>query len=173
MATTTRVDVEAYLHTVYEPDAEYIDGEIEERHVGEYEHNRLQLALVNWFLRRGKLWQVRSIQEQRTRLTSARYRIPDVSVFHRHLPIEPVFTQPQLIAIEVLSPEDRSARVGERILDFIRFGVLNIWIFDPQTRHGWDCSTGEWLRCERFEVAGTPIYLSLPELFAEIDAEEA
>ena len=32
---------------------------------------------------------------------------------------------------------------------------------------------GNWLRKERFEVAGSPIYLSLDELFQQIAAEEA
>ncbi len=31
MATTTHVPVEVYLRSSYEPDAEYVDGEIEER----------------------------------------------------------------------------------------------------------------------------------------------
>jgi hypothetical protein len=34
MATTTRVPVEVYLRSSYEPDAEYVDGEIEERAAG-------------------------------------------------------------------------------------------------------------------------------------------
>ena len=31
MATTTHVPVEIYLRSSYEPDAEYVDGKIEER----------------------------------------------------------------------------------------------------------------------------------------------
>ena len=31
MATTTHVPVEVYLRSSYEPDAEYVDGKIEER----------------------------------------------------------------------------------------------------------------------------------------------
>ena len=34
MATTTHVPVEVYLRSSYEPDAEYVDGEIEERPAG-------------------------------------------------------------------------------------------------------------------------------------------
>jgi hypothetical protein len=51
--------------------------------------------------------------------------------------------------------------------------VPNIWIVDPQQRIGWDCSTGNWIRTKRFEVAGSPIYLSLDELFRELDLSEA
>ena len=43
----------------------------------------------------------------------------------------------------------------------------------PGKRIGWDCSDGNWLLRERFEIAESPIYLSLNELFAQIDEDEA
>lgn len=172
MATATHIPLEQYLSTDYEPDAEYVDGEVEERNVGGYEHNLVQLALVNWFNEHGREWKIRSIQEQRTRLTPTRYRIPDVCVFRRGLPRESIFTQPQIVAIEVLSPEDKHSKIQERIEDFINFQVPNVWVIDPIRRIGWNCSDGNWIRQERFEVPGTPIYLSLGELFRRIDEEE-
>src|SRR5271168_5140175 len=115
MTTTTQVSLEEYLTTSYEPDVDYLDGELEERNVGEYDHNVVQRAIDNWFHSRRKEWGVRSVAEQRTRLTPTRYRVPDVSVFRRDTPVEQVFTRPQLIAIEVLSPEDRHSRMQVRI----------------------------------------------------------
>jgi Uma2 family endonuclease len=171
MATTT-VSIEEYLSTAYEPDMDYVDGELEERNVGEYEHNVVQKRILFWFDRRAKEWRIRAIQEQRTRLGASRVRIPDVSVFSRELPIEQVFTRPQMIAIEVLSPEDRHSRMDKKIRNYLDFGVPHVWIVDPATRTGWDCSDGNWVRKERFEVAASPIYLSLPELFAELDEAE-
>ncbi|AXC11471.1 protein of unknown function DUF820 [Acidisarcina polymorpha] len=170
---TTAVSIEEYLSTAYEPDMDYVDGQLEERNVGEYEHNIAQWAVLNWFRQHDKEWRTRSVQEQRTRLTPSRVRIPDVSVFPRELPVERVFTQPQLIAIEVLSPEDRHSRMDKKIRNYIDFGVRHVWVVDPATRTGWDCSDGNWLRKERFELAGSPIYLSLTELFAELDEDEA
>ena len=172
MTTTTQVSVEEYLTTVYEPDVDYLDGELEERNVGEYDHSVLQLALLLWFSRRAKEWSVRVVPEQRTQMNATRYRIPDVSVFRRETPVEQIFTSPQLIAVEVLSPEDRHGRVQRRIEDYKQFGVGNIWIIDPRLREGWNCSSGDWVRTERFEVAGTPIYVSLGELFRELDENE-
>jgi Uma2 family endonuclease len=172
MATSTHISLEQYLNTAYEPDAEYVDGEVEERNVGEYEHNLVQLALVNWFNEHGREWKIRSIQEQRTKLTPTLYRIPDVCVFSRGLPRESVFTQPQIVAIEVLSPEDKHSKIQERIEDFIKFQVPNIWVIDPIKRMGWNCSDGNWNRQERFEVLGTPIYVALGDLFRRIDEEE-
>jgi Uma2 family endonuclease len=127
MATATHLTIEEYLHTTYEPDADYVDGEIEERNVGEYDHNAVQLAITLWFHTYSKEWSIRSVQEQRTRLSATRVRIPDVGVFPRSLPIEQVFTQPQLITIEVLSPDDRHGRVQAKINDYMAFGVRNIF----------------------------------------------
>lgn len=173
MATATQISFEQYLRTPYEPDAEYVGGEVQERNMGEYEHNTVQRAILLWLHLHDKAWQIRTIQEQKTRLTSGNVRIPDVSVWRRDVPVQPVFDQPQLIAVEVLSPEDRQSRVQEKIEDYCEFQVPNIWVVNPIKRLGWDCSDGNWTRKERFEVAGSPIYLDLRDLFKELDAAES
>jgi Uma2 family endonuclease len=173
MATATHIPLEVYLRSSYEPDAEYVDGDIEERNAGEYDHNAVQKAVLIWFYLHEKEWHIRGIQEQRTRVAPSRVRLPDVSVFSRDLPIEQVFTRPQLIAVEVLSPEDRHSKIDEKIQDYIKFGVQNVWVIDPTTRIGWDCSTGNWVRTDQFTAKQTTIYLSLSELFASIDFSNA
>jgi Uma2 family endonuclease len=172
MATATHISLEQYLKTAFEPDAEFVDGEIEERNVGEYDHNAVQKAILLWFARHEKEWGIRCIQEQRTRLSSSRVRIPDISVFARSLPIEQVFTQPQLVAIEILSPEDRHSKVQEKIDDYRVFQIPNIWIIDPVKRIGWDCSDGNWTRKSRFEIPSSPLSLDLSELFQDLDSAE-
>jgi hypothetical protein len=112
MATSAQMSMTEYFHSIFEPDAEYVNGEIEQRNVGEYDHNAVQKAILIWFGQHDKGWRTRSIQEQRTRLKSGNVRLPNVSVFPRDLLIEQVFTRPQLIAIEVLSPEDRQSIKG-------------------------------------------------------------
>lgn len=173
MATATRIPIEQYLRTSYEPDAEYVRGEIEERNVGEYDHSTVQWAVVDWFRRHDKEWQTRSLQEQRTRLDSDTVRVPDISVWARSVPVEPVFSHPQLIVVEVLSPEDRQSRMQARIEDFRRFGVRHVWVIDPAKRIGWDCSDGNWIRSERFEIGGSPVYLDLDQLLRDLDSAEA
>jgi Uma2 family endonuclease len=172
-ATPMYIPLETYLRTSYEPDVEYVDGELEERNVGEFDHNMIQRAILFWFYSHEKEWGIRAIQEQRTRVDVTKVRLPDVSVFSREIPIEQVFTRPQLIAIEVLSPEDRHSRIAEKIKNYMKFGVQNIWIVDSKTREGWDCSDGDWVRTERFRAANTPMYMSLTELFATIDKDNA
>ncbi|HLH34324.1 MAG TPA: hypothetical protein VKX41_06600 [Alloacidobacterium sp.] len=50
------VPIEVYLRSSYEPDAEYVDGEIEERPVGEYDHSSWQEAILKWFWQHEKEW---------------------------------------------------------------------------------------------------------------------
>ena len=49
MATPARISIvsmEEYLRTSYRPDCEYIDGELRERNVGQWEHSRIQWWLA-------------------------------------------------------------------------------------------------------------------------------
>ncbi len=171
MSAAAHIPLHEYLATVYEPDAEYVDGHIEERHVGEWLHNVVQRAILFHFFTREREWNIWAIQEQRTQVAPTKVRLPDVSVFPRSLTPEDVWTRPQLIAIEVLSPEDRQARMDERIDNYRAFGVPHIWIVDPEARAGWDVSDGNWTRRARFEVPGAEMYLDLPELFAQMDRD--
>src|ERR1051325_5734818 len=136
-AVSAIVSVEEYLHTVYRPDCDYVDGVVEDRNVGEKDHNKVQRAvLVYLHLRQGEFG-IFVIQEQRLRLGPSRYRVPDVCVVWGPEPDEQVLTQPPFLCIEILSPEDRMGRMQERIADSLAFGVHYVWVIDPQTRRAW------------------------------------
>src|SRR5208283_697451 len=49
MAAATQISLETYLTTSYERDFDYVDGVLEERTGGEYDHNELQQAIMIWF----------------------------------------------------------------------------------------------------------------------------
>ena len=163
--------VEEYLHTAYRPDCDYVDGRVEERNVGEYDHGLLQPFLGHLFLQNRVAWSVRAVTDVRTQVKLTRFRCPDVSVLRADAPKEQILTHPPLIVIEILSPEDRLGRFQERIDDYLGFGVENIWIVDPETRRAWTADrfglhltqTGE------LTVPDTPIRVVLSELFAELD----
>jgi Uma2 family endonuclease len=167
------IPLKTYLTTSYEPGVDYVDGELEDRYVGEYDHNMIQQEVLVWFREHRKEWGIRVVQEQRTRVANTKVRLPDVSVFSRSTPVEQVFTRPQLISIEILSPEDLHSRIQKKIDDYISFGVKNIWVIDSETRAGWDCSDGDWKRSEHFTAKDSSMYLSLRELFARMDVDNA
>jgi Uma2 family endonuclease len=134
MATGTLVTLEEYLHADYEVDCDYVDGVIEERNVGEYDHSRLQGAFVAFLYAREKQWKIRVLPEQRVRVKATRFRIPDVCVILEPGPFEPIIQVPPFICIEILSPEDRTVRTQKRIDDYLAFGVRYVWLIDPSTR---------------------------------------
>jgi Uma2 family endonuclease len=167
MATAAQLPLEQYLATSYHPDCDYIDGEIEERNLGEREHARLQTALTLWFGPRVKAWNLEVLVEQRVRISPSRVRIPDVCLVSLDAPYERVILTPPLLVVEILSPEDRVARYNERLEDYRRMGVRNIWVVDPEERRGFDWSAG-WQERTRFEVQDSPVFLDLPEIFASL-----
>jgi Uma2 family endonuclease len=168
---SSQVTVEEYLHSVYEPECDFVDGRIEERNVGEYDHGLLQLWLGALFMSRRDAWKVRVVTDVRTQVKLTRFRCPDVLVLRSDAPREQILTHPPLIAIEILSPEDRMSRFRVKIDDYVAFGVENIWIIDPATRTAMTAGRFGLHPVETGEltVEGTPIRVDLNELFAELD----
>jgi Uma2 family endonuclease len=167
---TTLVPLAEYLTTSYRPDREYIDGVVKERHLGEYDHARLQLVLGGWFLRREREWNIRVVVEQRVQVSPTRFRVPDVTVIDRAQPMEQILTHPPLLVIEVLSPEDTWVRMEDRIADYLHFGIANVWVLDPKSRHAWTITAdGRHEVTAALEVAGSPIRVPLDELFKELE----
>jgi len=115
-----------------EPDCEYVDGQIEERPMPEYDHSTWQDALSAFFRAHGKTWYVRSRGELRVRVSPTRFRVPDITVLSRSAPVEQVVVTPPLAVFEILSPEDRMSAMMEKFADYERMGIAGIWILDPK-----------------------------------------
>ncbi len=165
------VPVEEYLRTVYEPECDYVDGRIEERNVGEFDHSLLQTLLAHIFMVNRKEWGVFPLTELRTQVQLTRFRCPDVLVLRNSAPREQILTHPPLIAIEILSPEDRMSRFRVKLDDYVAFGVENIWVIDPATRSAMTADRFGLHPVESGEltVPETPIRVDLGALFAELD----
>src|ERR1039457_1909578 len=109
MATLTAVPVEEYLGTTYHPDREDGDGQLLERHVGDYYHSRLRILLAALLAARERERRFRAFTELRVRVSDEpRYRIPDICVKALPHQVTPVLQRPDL-AIEVVSPDDEVA----------------------------------------------------------------
>jgi Uma2 family endonuclease len=165
------VSVGEYLRTSYRPDCDYVDGHIEERNVGEYDHGLLQMLLGYLFMSHRADWGIRVVTDVRTQVSQRRFRVPDLSILRADAPKERILTHPPLIAIEILSPEDRLSRFQTRIEDYLAFGIENIWIFDPERRAAHIASANglQPVRSDELTVPGTPIRVVVSELFAELD----
>src|SRR5664279_6298061 len=120
MSSATLVSVQEYLATSYRPDRDFVDGELQERNLGELEHALLQSAILAWFWAKQREWNVLPIVEQRVQVAATRFRIPDVSVLRADQPREPIITTPPLILIEVLSKDDTLRSMRERVDDYLK-----------------------------------------------------
>jgi Uma2 family endonuclease len=167
---TVQTSLAEYMRTSYHPDRDYVDGEVQERNLGEFDHAAVQTFLASWFYQHRQEWQLHVLVEMRVRVSAERVRISDVCLVSRSQPIEQVLTKPPLAVIEILSPEDRISRYNERLADYRQMGISYVWVIDPANRVGYDCSTAAWLPNEEFRVTGSPIFLPLSDLWTELEA---
>src|SRR5260370_29465929 len=115
-----------YLTTTYHPDRDYVDGEVQERNLGEFEHAAIQAFLTAWFFQHRQEWQLHVLPEMRLRVSSERVRIPDVCLVIRNQPVEQVLTRPPLAVLEILSPEDRVLRYNERLAAYRQMRIRHV-----------------------------------------------
>jgi Uma2 family endonuclease len=167
MATISHIPLQEYLDTNYRPDCEYVDGEIRERNGGKWEHARVQWLLAAWFFTHEKEWGITGSTEQRVRVSGKRVRVPDLVVLTAR-PQPDILTDPPLLVVEILSPDDSYSDTQERTQDYRAMGVETVWIVDPKTRTGRMCSGAEWVESSRLEVKGTPLYVNLPDIFSQL-----
>jgi Uma2 family endonuclease len=134
MATKTAISEEEYLRTSFDnPDPEYRDGELVERSMPVFDHGELQGDLYAMFKALRPRLPVYPCVETRMKLRTGLYRIPDVAVFLGARP-SAVPETPPLIAIEILSPDDRLPDLVPKLEEYRVWGVRHIWLVDPQTR---------------------------------------
>ncbi len=172
MTTQVHISVEEYLQTSFRPDCDYVEGEVQERNLGEQWHGLIQSMIAAIFKVRRHEWGLRSITEQRIEVAPNRFRIPDVCVVRSDEPLTGVLRTAPLLCVEVLSPEDRFSRTLERVQEYTRMGVPHVWIIDPISREIWTVagaggpvplSTGDLL------LPGTPVGIAVADIFAELD----
>ncbi len=163
--------VREYLRTSWSPDREFVDGRIEERNLGEKEHSIIQRYLTFLFDLKRVEWGVKVFPELRTQTRATRFRVPDVLVVRAGEKFERYVTEPPLIAIEILSPEDTLRAMQAKAAEYRLFGIEHIWIIDPEPRIAYRYADAalEEVRTGELSVPGTPIRVVLSEMFAELD----
>ena len=98
MATVTTVQLETYLHSSYEPNAEYVDSVIEERPAGELDHAAWQAALIMYF-QQHQDWGLKVYPELRVQVGRTRFRVPDGTVLEQSAPKEQIVTTPPIMGV--------------------------------------------------------------------------
>lgn len=162
------VSVQEYLHTVYRPDVEYVDGVLEERNVGEMDHSSVQRAIFLALLAFEEEDGLYAIQETRTQTQATRFRVPDVALLKVQHSTEQIIRTAPLLCVEVMSPEDRLSRLRQRCEDFLRMGVLAVWIFDTAQQTAYVMTAEDFVEVSTgsLHLQGTSVTVNVPSIFA-------
>jgi len=170
MPTGALVSVEEYLNTSYDPDCDYVDGRVVERNLGELDHSSLQTEISYYFRTRRDEWRVYAFVEQRVQVSPTRFRVPDICVIVGPRPTEQIFRTPPFLAIEILSKKDRKRDVLEKVDDYLRSGVPQVWVIDPRSQQGWVHTVAGVQRAEDgiLRTSDPVLEMSLPEIFAAL-----
>ena len=136
------VSVEEYLHTSYRPDCDYVDGQVQERLWGEFDHSRTMSETLFYLVSRYPALRKRVFPSLRVRVRATRVRVPDICVLAEDAPEEQVITTPPILCIEILSPEDGMMHLMAKLKDFAEMGVPTCWIIDPIARLAWIATPG-------------------------------
>ena len=169
-AATTFVTVEEYLRSSFEPDAEYIGGEIEERAVGENDHSDWQKAILFWFEQQAKAGQIRVRPELRIQVASDCFLVPDVTLLDRNRPIEQIVTHPPVAVFEILSPADALKRVMTKCGRYEQMGIRTILVIDPDgPKYRYASGRLEPLEARAFDIPGCLCRFDLDEIEKLLD----
>jgi Uma2 family endonuclease len=171
MTPSVQVPVDEYLSTVYEPDCEYVDGELIDRNVGESDHSGLQGIVLGMLLGQRRAVGVHIFPELRVQVAASRFRVPDITVTTRKIKGR-ILREPPLLCIEILSPEDRANRLLVKINDYFAFGVRYVWVIDPEEKTAWSyTSDGQRESASVLTTDSPRLTLDIAELFAALEED--
>jgi Uma2 family endonuclease len=163
MSATAIVTVEDYLRRTEKPYCEYVDGVLYPKAMPTTLHARIQFLLQVLLQRQG----VEALAEVHVRLSPTKYLIPDVIAAPTIQ--SPYPTDPVLLCVEILSPEDRLGAMLAKCEQYHTWGVPFCWVIDPEKKSAWQYHAGN--EPERVDRGGTltagNLSVRLEELFTE------
>jgi Uma2 family endonuclease len=166
MTTKAAVSIEEYLRACFEGlDREYVDGEIVERTLPTNSHSKTQCRLGRIFDTFGDTLPLYARVELRSRVSRTRVRIPYVSVYSGDEPDDPVPVVPPLIAIEILSPDDRQGKLIARLEEYRDWGVRHLWMVNPDARKLYVYGNSVLREVDSFEVPEFELVVTAAEIF--------
>ena len=165
----TYVPLEIYLKSSYEPDAEYVDGVIEERPAAQWDHADWHSAVQVFFGSRRIEFGIRVRPSLRIRTGPNTIRVPDVTILDRNLPTEQIVTHAPIAVFEILSPEDSMTRTLEKLADYERMGIGAIWVIEPKKQIYLRYREGQLAPGSVFALLGSQFSVSFAEIAELMD----
>jgi Uma2 family endonuclease len=168
VSTKAQITAEQYLGMTFEHDAEFVHGEIVERSMPDRLHARIQALLSFFFESLRAAHALFAYTELRMKLAPDVYRIPDVAIFSGAAPEVDVPETPPLIAIEILSKDDRHSDLMRKLEEYRAWGVPHIWVIDPNTKRFAVYNELGLQNISSFQLPDYPFQLTPSELFSNL-----
>lgn len=128
------MDVSEYLKTVFEPECEFLDGELADRLTGEIQHGDAMANVARLLHRFRRTLGIHVCLIIRIRISPTRYRVADVAAWLDDNIGTRIPTVPPFLAVEILSPGDRMVRMIPKIGEYLSIGVEWVWVIDPEEK---------------------------------------
>jgi Uma2 family endonuclease len=164
MSAAALVSVEDYLRLTEKPTCEYVDGVLYPKPMPTKFHGLIEFFLVQALRQQG----VEAVAEVTVRLSPTRYLVPDVIA--ARVIQSPYPTEPVLLCVEILSPEDRVGAMLAKCEQYHEWGVPFCWVIDPEKQTAWQYHSGG--EPEHLSRGGTltagQLSISLENLFSQI-----
>jgi len=166
----TQIGVEEYLGLVFpdRPEPDYVDGEVVERAMPTIIHGRIQALLAALFVALSRRIPVITMTELRVQIEPRHFRVIDVAVYRDSAPEGRFATIPAMVAIEIVSPDDRYSELTQRLEDYRRWGVPHVWLVDPQLKRLYEYSEAGLLQHACLRLSEFDFEISAQELFKDI-----
>ena len=146
------VSVDEYLSTSYYPDAEFVDGVLEERSMPTPMHGAFQSMLAAYFEMYSDQFRFIVYTETRTQIVErSRYRIPDVMLASAP-ELGRVITKVPWVVVEIQSPDDRMPVQLRRFQDYVDRGVPYVILLDPDESVAWRYQSGALVKTDFKEL---------------------
>ena len=133
--------------------------------MGEKPHSRIQKFLCQYLGLREEELGIVVYPEQRVQTSETRYRVADVCVTwagEREDEDEFIVTVPPLLCVEILSRRDSLTAMQDRVDDYKRMGVREVWVIDPLRRKAYTASERGFLRPEEDVLTVGEIGIRVP-----------
>jgi Uma2 family endonuclease len=164
VSATAIVTVEDYLRRTEKPYCEYVDGVLYPKAMPTKFHALIQYMLQALLRKQG----MEVLAEVHVRLSPTKYLIPDVIAAPTIQ--SPYPTEPVLLCVEILSPEDRIGATLEKCEQYHAWGAPFCWVIDPEKQIAWQYHSGGEL--ERIAHSGIltagRLIVQIEELFSEL-----
>ena len=179
MSVEALISLEEYLHTSYDPDVEYVDGLLVERNVGDWLASTVQSNLI--FALRSRYPQKLVEQDRVFAIIAPQGATPVVATLkyleENKVPLlfpyqGSTVTRGRRWVVQGMMVSDRMSKMIEKLEEYDRKAIRNIWLIDPRLRKVAVYSSGvlNEVRGRRIATSCEPLFeLSGDEIFQNLE----